>query len=178
MKQFAIAIVEYLLGFIALAVFAAVAFSAGAPTDERMIFAFKVGAALAAVELAVLLYRNAPANRLIIGANIWLLAGGAAALTQQWWWLRGYQLLGESSLFLSILSVGIASTALAPAGFVGVIGPRRKVLLASGVLLLALLAALAASVQFRGNVKLAGILPVIALSWVNRLLARAVRSGA
>ena len=47
MKRLALALLEYLLGFLALAVFAAVAFSAGAPTDERLIGAFKLGAVLA-----------------------------------------------------------------------------------------------------------------------------------
>jgi hypothetical protein len=106
MKRLALALLEYLLGFLALAVFAAVAFSVGAPTDERLIGAFKLGAVLAAVELAVLWARTAPANRLIVGANAWLLAGGLAAFTEQWWWLKGYQHLGETSLFLSMVGGG------------------------------------------------------------------------
>ncbi len=80
MKRVALAVLEYLLGFLALAVFAAVAFGSGAPSDDRLIGAFKLGALLAAIELCVLLLRTAPANRLIIGANLWLLAGGTAAL--------------------------------------------------------------------------------------------------
>jgi hypothetical protein len=118
LTRLAVALLEYLLGFLALAVFAAVAFSAGAPTDERLIVAFKLGAVLAGVELAVLLVRAAPANRLIVGANAWLLAGGLAAFTEQWWWLKGYQHLGETSLFLSMLGVGIVATAFTPTGFV------------------------------------------------------------
>jgi len=178
MKRVAIAILEYLLGFLALAVFAAVAFSAGSPTDERLIAAFKLGAALAAAELAVLWARTAPANRLIVGANAWLLAGGLAAFTEQWWWLKAYQRLGETSLFLSMLGVGIAATAFSSTGFVAVDGPRRKVVKASWALLAAVLVAGAVSVQFRGDVKWAAVLPVIALSWLNRLLARAVKQDA
>jgi hypothetical protein len=34
---------------------------------------------VAAVELAFLLVRAKPANRLILGANIWLIAGAVAA---------------------------------------------------------------------------------------------------
>ena len=138
LTRLVVALLEYLLGFLALAVFAAVAFSAGAPTDERLIRAFKLGAVLAAVELAVLWARTAPANRLIVGANAWLLAGGLAAFTEQWWWLKGYQHLGETSLFLSMLGVGIIATAFTPTGFVATDGPRRKVVLASLAMLLAL----------------------------------------
>ncbi|OQC03279.1 hypothetical protein [Candidatus Skiveiella danica] len=177
LTRLAVALLEYLLGFLALAVFAAVAFSAGAPTDERLIVAFKLGAVLAGVELAVLLVRAAPANRLIVGANAWLLAGGLAAFTEQWWWLKGYQHLGETSLFLSMLGVGIVATAFTPTGFVAAAGPRRKVVLASLAMLLAVGLAAMVSVQFRGDVKWAAVLPVIALSWLNRLAAQAVRKG-
>jgi hypothetical protein len=177
LTRLAVALLEYLLGFLALAVFAAVAFSAGAPTDERLIRAFKLGAVLAAVELAVLWARTAPANRLIVGANAWLLAGGLAAFTEQWWWLKGYQHLGETSLFLSMLGVGIIATAFTPTGFVATDGPRRKVVLASLAMLLAVGLAAMVSVQFRGDVKWAAVLPVIALSWLNRLAAQAVRKG-
>jgi hypothetical protein len=179
MQHLALAIIEYLLGFFALAVFAALAFSRGNPSDdERFILAFKVGGCLALIELAVLLYRAVPANRLIIGANLWLLAGGLAAIAQQWWWLKGYQHLGESGLFISMLLVGLATTLFSPAGFVAAQGERRRVLVASVVLLAAVLAALLASVRFRGTVQWAAVVPVIALSWLNRLLKRSVASGA
>jgi hypothetical protein len=52
------------------------------------------------------------------------------------------------------------------------------VVVASWALLTAVLVAGAVSVQFRGDVKWAAVLPVIALSWLNRLLARAVRQDA
>jgi hypothetical protein len=107
-----------------------------------------------------------------------LLAGGLAAFLEQWWWLKGYQRLGEASLFLSIAFVGLATTALSPAGFVAAVGPRRAVVLASVWLLAAVCLALFAAIHFRGNVKLAAVVPVIALSWFNRLLRRAVPSGA
>ncbi|MDQ2734751.1 MAG: hypothetical protein M3Y55_07125 [Pseudomonadota bacterium] len=170
MKHFALAIVEYLLGFFALAVFAAVAFATALPSDEHLIYAFKVGGVVALAELAVLLWRAAPANRLIVGANLWLLAGGVAAFAQQWWWLKGYQRLGEAGLFVSMLLVGIATTVFSPKGFVAAPGERRRVIFASLVLLAAVGIALAASVRYRGDVKLAAVLPVIALSWVGRLL--------
>jgi hypothetical protein len=178
MRRLALAIIEYLLGFFALAVFAALAFSRSNPSDERFILAFKVGGCLAFVELAVLLYRATPANRLIIGANLWLLAGGLAAFAQQWWWLQGYQHLGESGLFISMLLIGLAATLFSPAGFVAAQGERRRVLVASVVLLAAVLAALLVSVRFRGTVQWAAVVPVIALSWLNRLLKRSVASGA
>lgn len=174
MKRAALTIVEYLLGFLALAAFAALAFSGGAPSDERFIFAFKVAGCIALAELAALYFRAVPANRLIVGANLWLLAGSLAAFTGQWWLLKGYQRLGESGLFISMLLVGLSTTAFSAVGFVAVQGERRRVLIASAVLLVAVLAALLASVRFRGTVQWAAVVPVIALSWLDRLLKRFV----
>ena len=174
MRSVVVVVVEYLLGFLALAFFAFLAFGSGPATDERLVFAFKASAPVAVAELTALLWRSAPANRLILGANIWLVAGGLAAFLEQWWWLKGYQQLGEASLFISMAVVGLASTALSPAGFVAAAGPRRPVVLASLALLAAVCLALLVAVHFRGNVKFAAVIPVIALSWLNRLLQRAV----
>lgn len=178
MRSTALAVVEYIFGFLALALFAFLAFGSGPATDQRLLFAFEASAPVAVAELAVLVWRAAPANRLILGANLWLAAGGLAAYLQQWWWLEGYQQLGEASLFISMAVVGVITTALSPTGFVAAVGPRRRVVLASLGLLAAVLLALLAAVHFRGNVKLAAVIPVIALSWLNRLLRRTVRCNA
>ncbi len=50
--------------------------------------------------------------------------------------------------------------------------------IASVVLLVAVVLALLASVSFRGTVHWAAVVPVIALSWLNRLLKQSVASGA
>ena len=174
-KRGIIAVIEYLLGFLALAVFAAMAFGTGASDDSRTVLAFKVASSIAVVELMVLYMRPQPANRLIVGANLWLLAGGLAAFTQQWWWLKGYQRLGESSLFISLLVVGVATTLFSPAGFVAANGKKSQVRVASLMLLIGVAVALAASAYFKGNVKFAAVLPVIALSWLNRFLRLMVK---
>lgn len=175
MKRGIITVIEYLLGFLALTVFAAMAFSGGSPDDDRMLLAFKVSSGIAAIELMALYLRSQPANRLIIGANLWLLAGGLAAFTQQWWWLKAYQNLGESSLFISMLAVGVVTTLVSPAGFVAACGAKRQVFIGSLALLAAVAIALSVSVYFKGNVKFAAVLPVIALSWFNRFLSHSVK---
>ena len=178
MRTAALAILEYLVGFIALALFAYLAFGRGRATDEAFVFAFKASSLLAVAELAFLLPRSAPANRLIMGANLWLIAGGAAALIEQWWWLRAYQQFGEASLFLAILLVGVFATLFTPSGFIAKLGPKVAVKRSSLVLLAAVGCALAVAVYFRGNVKYAAVIPVIALSWLNRLLRHRLPSGA
>jgi hypothetical protein len=175
MRRVLLAVIEYLLGFLALAFFAFLAFASPNPTDEGLLFAFKAATPVAVAELAFLWWRPTPANRLILGANLWLVAGGLAAWMQQWSWLQGYQRLGEASLFMAMGAAGLVTTAFSPAGFVAATGPRRPVVMASLCLLLAVGVALIAAIYFRGNVKFAAVIPVIALSWLNRLLRRVVQ---
>ena len=49
---------EYLLGFLALAVFAYLAFAAGPASDERFVHAFSVASVVALLELVALLARE------------------------------------------------------------------------------------------------------------------------
>jgi hypothetical protein len=82
MRRVLLAVVESLLGFLALAFFAFLAFASPNPTDERLLLAFKAATPVAVAELAFLWWRPTPANRLILGANLWLVAGGLAAWMQ------------------------------------------------------------------------------------------------
>lgn len=173
-----LAVFEYLIGFIALAFFAYLAFGRGPSTEDSFVSAFKVSSLAAVAELGFLLARSSPANRLILGANVWLIAGGVAAHVEQWWWLRAYQQFGEASLFLTMLLVGLVFTVFSPAGFIAKMGARSSVVKASLVLLAAVCVAFAVAVYFRGNVQYAAVIPVIALSWLNRLLRHRLPSQA
>jgi hypothetical protein len=170
MRTAELAILVFLIGFLALCFFAYLVFGSDQSTYESFVYAFKASSLLAIGELAFLLARTAPANRLILGANLWLIAGGAAAFTEQWWWLRVYQQFGEASLFLAILLVGVVSTLFTPSGFIAKLGPSLSVQRSSLLLLVAVGCALAVAVYFQGNVKYAAVIPIIALSWLNRLL--------
>jgi hypothetical protein len=170
LKSTLFAIIEYLLGFIALAVFVAYAYANGTPTVARWETAFKLGAVLAALEITILSFRKAPMNRLILGGNIWLLAGGLAFIAGQESFLRVYERLGEVSVFIAILAVGILTTAFSKHGFVGVEGSSRAVISQSLWLIAGVVAALSMAVYFKGNVKLAAVLPLTALAFLNRYL--------
>jgi hypothetical protein len=178
MRAAALAVIEYLAGFFALAVFAYLAFGRGPATDAVFVDAFKASSLLAAIELAFLLARSTPTNRLILGANLWLISGGIAALTEQWWWLRIYQQFGEASLFLAMLLVGVFTTLCTPSGFVARHCPVPAVRRSSLILLAAVVCAVVVAIAFRGNVKYAAVVPVIALSWLNRLLRYRLQGGA
>jgi phosphotransferase system glucose/maltose/N-acetylglucosamine-specific IIC component len=72
----------------------------------------------------------------------------------------------------------LVTTAFSPSDFVAATGPRRPVVVASLCLLLAVGVALIVAMYFRGNVKFAAVIPVIAMSWLNRLLRRVVQRQA
>jgi hypothetical protein len=178
MRNAITAAVEYLLGFIALAVFGYLAFGSGPASDAKFLHAFKVAGIVAVVEVTILIFRPAPVDRLILGANLWLIVGGSAALLKQWWVLRIYEEFDAVSMFASMLGVGIVATAFSKAGFVGKLGHRAKVLRASLILTGAVAIALLSAIYFRGNVWYAAVLPVIALSWLGRLLRTSVSDEA
>ena len=157
--------------FFPLSVFATYAFRYGAPTSERWIAAFELAAIVAAIQLVILLPRHQPANRLILGANLYLLVGGAAAVTHQWWVLEAYNVLRESAIFLFMLAVGGVTTWATPSGFVAVDGaPRDEVRRASLWMLGATLAAVVTAVVFRGHRTWAAVVPVLALALLHRWL--------
>ena len=53
------------------------------PTNERWVGAFELAAAAALLQLVIVLPQRRPTNRLILGANLYLLAGRASL------WLLG-----------------------------------------------------------------------------------------
>jgi hypothetical protein len=157
--------VSSLVQFFPLSLFATYAFWRGVPTNERWVVAFELAALAAVIQLLVLLPQRRPMNRLILGANVYLLIGGAAALAKQWWVLEAYGALKESGIFLSMLGVGVVTTFATSAGFVAVVdAPRERIRRASLWLLGATLIAVVVALAFRGNRAWAAVVPVIALA--------------
>jgi tetratricopeptide (TPR) repeat protein len=159
--------------FLPLIVFATYAFWDGTPTDARWVEAFKLGGLAALGHLFVVLRRGRPADRLILGVNLYLLAGGLAAFTQQWWFLRYYGALKESAIFLFMLGVGAVATFATAAGFLGVAdAPPATVRRYSLWMLAATIAALGISFVFHGNTRLSAGVPVAGLAILQRVLAQ------
>jgi hypothetical protein len=138
-------VLGYLLGYVALAIFAMIAFGSGPPTDAIWRRAFLIGGGVAVAELCVLWIMPIPANRLVIAANVYLAAGGAAFALKQWWFLRGYEKFGLSGILLAMFLVGLLTTFATKAGFVGMQAPQALVRRASYVMLGIVLLALASA---------------------------------
>ncbi len=163
----AVAIADFLLGFVALSVFAVLVLRQASPSDMAWQRAFVIAGALAVVEVAILVWRERPANRLVLGANLWLIAGGLAVVTKQWWWLQLYQRWDAAGVYGFMVAAAVATMATS-AGFVGVRGPRRPVLHASLLLLAAATTLLIAALT--GHLDPRAAWPVIGLAYLNLLL--------
>jgi len=158
-------------GFLPLVLFLAWASAEPEPGPERWTAAYRLAAVPALGVLAAAARARAPGDRVVLGANAYLVAGGALA------WVAPDALgifggeLRESGLLLAILAVGAATMLFSRHGYARVdpSGPR----LASAALLAVTGAAALFSFRFRGDRFLAGTLPLAALLVASRLVARA-----
>jgi len=157
-----------LIQFFPLSTFATFAFWNGAPSNERWLDAFQLGALLGVIQLAILLPQKNPLNRLVLAGNIYLILGGLAAYFQQWWYLKQYDSLRESAIFILMIIVGSLSTLISSSGFVAVKGSDRKF---SIYLLVATVSMLPFAIVFEGNRTYAAVLPIIFLAILQRYLS-------
>lgn len=162
-----------LVQFLPLTLFATYAFWAGpTPPPERWERAFMLGGVAALVQMALVLRQRAPVNRLLLGANLYLLVGGLATVTRQWRVLVFYGLLKGAGIFAAILLVGLVTTIFSPSGYVGRRHPdRQKVRFYSLVLLGLTAAGLVVTVLFRGSGTWPVALPLLVVAIANQVLA-------
>lgn len=144
---------------------AATAESAGRQWEIAFIFS----GILSVVTLSVLRRHNAYVlNRIMLGANLFLISGAVAVLLRLSPLLDLYRRINPVPLFAWVLAVGIATSLFSSRGFVGSLDrhtPKKH--LHSALLLAAALAALGISVFLRGQRFYADILPFIGLFIVN-----------
>lgn len=170
-----------LFQFLPLSVFTIYSFRTGVPSQERLFTGFMIGAVVAVIQLIWLLRQQRPANRLILGANLWLIIGGAAVYFQLWGILKLFREMREAGLLASMLAIGIVTTLFSPAGYIGsshadAVLVRKK----SCLLLLVTVLALLCGLYFRGNTLFAAVIPIIILAVLNRFfcagLAQPIKS--
>lgn len=161
-----------LIQFLPLSSFASFAFWNGVPTSERWIQAFEFGAVAGLIQLMVVFFQPNPVNRLIFGANLYLIVGGLAAFFQQWWLFKLYGSLQESAIFIFIFCVGLVSTFTTTAGFLSVqTNAKERVRNYSYCLLAATAIALMCSLLFHGNRVWSVVVPIIVLALLQRLFS-------
>lgn len=167
-----------LIQFLPLSSFASFAFWNGVPTNERWIQAFEFGALAGIVQLIIIYFQPNPVNRLILGANLYLIVGGVAAFLNQWWLFKLYGSLQESAIFIFILGVGLITTFATAAGFLSVqTSAASKVKNYSYYLLIATLVALLCSLLFQGDRTWSVIVPIIVLALLQRFFSYKLRQA-
>ena len=161
-----------LIQFLPLSSFASFAFWNGIPSNERWVQAFEFGALAGIIQLIIISFQPNPVNRLILGANLYLIVGGIAAFLQQWWLFKLYGSLQESAIFIFIFVVGLVSTFATAAGFLSVQTlAKNRVKNYSYCLLAATLVALCCSLFFQGDRAWSVVVPIIALALLQRLFS-------
>jgi hypothetical protein len=131
--------------------------------------AFVFSGILSVVTLSVLMrHKTYILNRIMLGANLFLISGAVAVLLKLSPLLAFYKRIDPVPLFAWVLAVGIATSLFSPHGFVGCPDNdiKRKHLY-SALLLAAAIIALGISVLFQGQMFYADILPFIGLFIVN-----------
>ncbi|HSC69017.1 MAG TPA: hypothetical protein VLC79_15090, partial [Cellvibrio sp.] len=64
-----------LIQFLPLSLFSSFAFWNGVPSNERWVQAFELGAVMGIIQLVIVYFQPNPVNRLILGANLYLIVG-------------------------------------------------------------------------------------------------------
>ena len=129
-------------------------------------------AILAILAITVLAMRKFPVNRVVLGANIWIVLA-ALSLVNGWVLVQQYlfHFFSEAGFFLVIFIVGLFSMYFFKTGFIGI--PNRDpnvVRKYSLYLLFATALAMLWADYFRGDVNFGGSLPFLVLALVQWLL--------
>lgn len=169
-------ILAFLLQFLPLSIFVIYAYWDGPPNTARWLNAFTVGGIAAVLHTSGFALFSKTINRLILGANVYLIVGGFLALMHVLPALRLLNDMREAGVMTCIAIVGFVTTFFSPAGFIGLEHPdRRRVVLYSALLLLMSLVASFASFYNRGNTTVAAVIPIIILSIANRVFISRIR---
>jgi peptidoglycan/LPS O-acetylase OafA/YrhL len=169
-----------LLQFLPLSIFALIAFSEMFPLPERWTIAYGVGATLALARLIYLIRKKVIINRLILGADLYLLIGFTAVILGLTWATNVLAHFQASLIFICIFCVGIFSTIFSKFGFVGVESPDFKAIRKySFIFLLVTVGAFFFAYDHRGDRNFGAVFPIILLVLIQRTFVKQkkLRSG-
>ena len=137
--------------------------------------AFIVGGVLSALTLSVLTrHKGYILNRVMLGANLFLISGAAAVSLRFAPLLDLYQHFNPVPIFAWVIAVGVATSLFSPHGFIGTPHlDRKRKHLHSALLMAAAVIAMGISLVYMGKIVYADILPFIGLFIVHdRLQSR------
>ncbi len=132
--------------------------------------AFEISGIAAAVIVIALFFAKVKLDNFILGTSLFLVGGAAMFLfnIESMEYLYGYYM--EAMLFVSVLIVGLVTTFMASAGFIGVAGDMRQVRKLSIYLLLGVVVAIIIAALLRGDALSGFVLPWFMLLSLRHLL--------
>jgi len=134
---------------------------------------FLLGAALALVVSGVVWRGKHLFNPILVGANLWLVAGALALNLPLAPLASGLIALQATGLFVGAFCVGVVATLVSPHGYVGARSDDARWIRRASLALLSLTAAIVGwAWLFRHNVRLGGGLPFIVINVARRLITR------
>ena len=170
-------IIAPLCQFLPLSLFSTIGFWQPQTSNQTWLLAFQVAALVGIGQLFLLIWQKTVMSRLILSANLYLILGGLAAFFQQWWYLELYSSLQESAIFIMMMLVAIFTMLISRHGFVGINKERVKdakerfnINKKSAYLFLAVLASLAISIAFKGDITVSVVVPIVVLALFQRYL--------
>ena len=159
--------------FVPVIVFAFSFLVGGGVNLDRAAALFVISGIGAVIITAALALKRAPLNPILLGTNLWLISGASAfglPIPSVAALLGQIQAVG---LYICVFAVGAILTAVAPAGFIGMAHPDKKIVRKLSILLLLLSAVvLGWSYLFIDNIRLGGGLPFILLNITRRMIVR------
>ena len=137
---------------------------------------FIIGGILAIIQLVFFTIKSKMINRIIIGADIYLIIAGLAAASKWGYLLLILNNLRETGLLLCIFLVGIYTTAFSRAGFIGTDNYERPEKTKSYSIILLCISAIAVGISFvfRNNRVIAIILPIIIIASADKALLKKI----
>lgn len=144
----------------------------GTKADAELGGRFFTGGGLAAVVLVAAVVLRRPMNPLALGGNLFLFVCAAAYPMELSFLTQVFSFLGETTLFLFVLAVGLVATLRWQRGFVwSEAEDRAFIKKASYMMLVGAAAAAIISFDYRGDEAIAGAAPFIGLVVLQKILA-------
>jgi hypothetical protein len=143
---------------------------------ERAGSLFVIAGVEAVVITGVLLFMKVPLNPVLVGTNLWLCAGALAFGIPLDGLAGVLARLQAGGLYVCVLFTGIVSTAVLPAGYIGMEHTDPTTVKKMSLILLLLTGGILVwSLVFIENIRLGGGIPFIALNVTRRVILQRTR---
>lgn len=141
---------------------------------SNWLYAFVIGGILALMQISLFLYKNLTFDRFMLAINLFLIIGAIGLGLHISWIENLYDQLMQTTLFVFLLLVGLATTLLSEHGFIDIRSLHDKKIIRRKSLYLVLATAIATvfSYFFKGSIIISGLLPFAGLIAIRKFLIK------